>query len=139
MNLRTAEITQAFTRWLDRYSPPASIKDKPQAMQDEADMLLRALIRSAPGTNVGQWTERVLERVSERMKTRAWPTVFEISDAAKSFNANDGAREDCDRSKLSRDQLFLLNDKILPTARKWLGIPGLKEHGEKTLAHWGEK
>lgn len=44
-----------------------------------------------------------------------------------------------DRSGLSRDELDLLENQILPTAEKWLAeLPGLADHGRKTLAYWGE-
>ena len=44
-----------------------------------------------------------------------------------------------DRSKLSFDKLELLENEILPRARKWLvKYPGLKEQAQKTLAYWGE-
>lgn len=44
-----------------------------------------------------------------------------------------------DRSKLTYDELGALENKILPTARRWLTIPALREHGEKTLDFWGER
>ena len=45
-----------------------------------------------------------------------------------------------DRSKLSFEKLELLENEILPTARRWVKeIPSLAEHGHKTLAYWGEK
>lgn len=44
-----------------------------------------------------------------------------------------------DKSKLSYDELRILEDKILPTARKWLAIPDLADHGKQTLEYWGEK
>lgn len=133
---RNAEITHAFTRWLERYTPPASIRDNARAMQDEADTLLRSLIRSAPNENSRQWVERVLERVSENLKTRAWPTAHEITEAAKSFGAGQGSG---DIEKMTRDERFILEDKVIPTAERWMNIPGLREHAEKTLAHWGRK
>lgn len=43
-----------------------------------------------------------------------------------------------ERSTLSPDELRLLEERVLPTARRWLGIYGLAEHGAKTLAYWGE-
>ena len=43
-----------------------------------------------------------------------------------------------DRSKLNFDKLDILENQILPTARRWLKIPGLKEHGQRTLDYWGE-
>ena len=43
-----------------------------------------------------------------------------------------------DKMALSRSELALLEDTILPTARRCLTIPGLAEHGRKTLEFWGE-
>lgn len=44
-----------------------------------------------------------------------------------------------DKTKLTHDQLFLLENKILPTARRWVtDIPGLAHHGRQTLEYWGE-
>lgn len=43
------------------------------------------------------------------------------------------------RNSLSRDELFTLEDVVLPTARRWVrDIPGLADHGKKTLDYWGE-
>ena len=42
-----------------------------------------------------------------------------------------------DRGTLSHDERVLLEEKVIPTARHWLGS-GLDEHGRKTLEYWGE-
>ena len=42
------------------------------------------------------------------------------------------------KANLSRDKQDLLYNQILPTARRWLQIPGLKEQGQRTLEYWGE-
>lgn len=45
-----------------------------------------------------------------------------------------------DRSSLTFDELELLENEILPTARRWVReIPGLADHGKQTLAYWGEE
>ena len=44
-----------------------------------------------------------------------------------------------DKSKLTPDELDKLENEILPTARKWLSIPSLRDQGQQTLAYWGEK
>ena len=44
-----------------------------------------------------------------------------------------------DRNRLSRDELQRLDMDIIPTARRWLSIPGLDEHAKKTLEYWGER
>lgn len=43
-----------------------------------------------------------------------------------------------DKSTLNIDQRDLLENTILPTARRWLDIPGLAHHGASTLMFWGE-
>ena len=43
-----------------------------------------------------------------------------------------------DKTKLTPDELDFLEDKILPSARRWLSNPGLADHGRQTLAYWGE-
>lgn len=42
------------------------------------------------------------------------------------------------RAALSREQLFALQERVLPTAYRWLNIPELASHARKTLAYWGE-
>ena len=45
-----------------------------------------------------------------------------------------------DKSRLKRDELTLLETKILPTARKWLRtFPNLAHHAVQTLTYWGEE
>ena len=41
------------------------------------------------------------------------------------------------KTSLSMDERHTLETKILPTARKWLKMPGLRSHGENTLTYWG--
>ena len=43
------------------------------------------------------------------------------------------------RDSLSLDELYLLEETVLPTARRWVrDSPGLAERGRQTLAYWGE-
>lgn len=42
-----------------------------------------------------------------------------------------------DRTGLSFQELELLENSILPTARRWLNIPGLRDHALATLNYWG--
>lgn len=44
-----------------------------------------------------------------------------------------------DKSELTLKEQELLEFKILPAARRMLTVPGLREHGEQTLAYWGER
>lgn len=43
-----------------------------------------------------------------------------------------------DRNALSPDELFILDTKVIPTARRWLGHYGLDLHAMQTLDYWGE-
>ena len=43
-----------------------------------------------------------------------------------------------DPARLSFTERELLETQILPTARKWLKIPALADHGKSTLAYWGQ-
>jgi hypothetical protein len=77
-SLRKSEIAGIFSRWLERYSPPASIKDKPQAVQDETEALLAVLLKMAPQDGAAAFVARALDRLEYQMKTRAWPTKGEL-------------------------------------------------------------
>lgn len=77
--LHRAEISGILLRWLERYSPPAAMKDNPRAQQDEADSLLAVLLRFAPHDEAGPWVRRALDRLEYQMKTRAWPTKGEMA------------------------------------------------------------
>lgn len=83
--IRTDDIKAALTRWLDRYSPPASMKNNPQAVQDEVMGLLRLLLKHAPATNYADWVAEVLELCSQVMKTRAYPTQHELGAACVNY------------------------------------------------------
>lgn len=78
MNLRQAEIAQHLTRWLDRYSVPQHLRDKPEAAQAEAESLARVLTKFAPQSEYVPFLNRAFDRLDYQMKTRAWPTVSEV-------------------------------------------------------------
>lgn len=79
MNLRQAEIAQALTRWLDRYSCPQHLREKPEAAQAEAEKIAGVLSKMAPSTEVQPFLNRVFDALDYQMKTRAWPTVGEVA------------------------------------------------------------
>jgi hypothetical protein len=98
MTPRIDEITERFTEWLDRYTAPRGISNAPKAMQQEADALLNCFIKAAPTSGYSQWIEEKLEALSVSMKTRAWPTVGEVTGvlktrAAGNVSANEAAVE----------------------------------------------
>lgn len=42
------------------------------------------------------------------------------------------------KATLSFADLELVETKIIPTARRWLDIPPLRDHAVQTLTYWGE-
>lgn len=44
-----------------------------------------------------------------------------------------------DKALLNMDERYMLETKVIPTARRWLGIKGLADHGRQTLEFWGEQ
>jgi hypothetical protein len=81
MSIRTETLARIFAAWLERYSPPAMMKDKPAVMQAEIDALMRAVLRFAPQADYDGWLNRTLDQLECKMKTRAWPTKSELVDA----------------------------------------------------------
>lgn len=73
-------IADRLNAWLGRYQPPRYL-DSEEAMQEEADSLLRVLLRTAPEHGVDIWIGRVLDLLDERARTRAWPLASEVRRA----------------------------------------------------------
>lgn len=140
---RTAEIFAMLERWLRRFSPPIAMRDNAEAQQDEVESLGSVLVRFAPQTSPAQWVKTVLDRLEYGMKTRAWPTKGELAEVCTSMaeapKAQHGQlRNKGDKAALTRDQIYNLENKVLPTARRWLSISGLSHHGRAILDYWGE-
>lgn len=85
MNTRTTSIANKLGRWLERYTPPLFMTDKPQAKQGEAEALFGCLCRYAPQMDYDPWIDRALETCSEQMKTRAWPTLHELATVCRNL------------------------------------------------------
>lgn len=141
---RQFEVSEVFNRWMKRRTPPSHFAGDEQAEADELASLLSALMRHAPFVDVGAWVSRVTAYLEERSKYRVWPSLGEVVEACELINARKAgggkAIQRGDRSKLTRDQLYLLESQILPTARRWVQeIPGLAHHGRQTLEFWGEE
>lgn len=86
---RKTEIANAFGRWLERYSPPAQIRDNQRAQQDEVESLIGVVLRFAPASDYLPWLAAVLDQVEYQMKTRAWPTKAEIGAACSNKRKTD--------------------------------------------------
>jgi len=92
-DIRTAEISGIFTRWLERYSPPRSLDGNMRAQQDEVAALLGVILRFAPATAYSGFVAGVLDRIEYQMKTRAWPTKSEVATACTDFRKQAGRQD----------------------------------------------
>ena len=122
MSIRSAEISKILIRFLDRYSPPLSIKDKPQAVQDEADGLLRIILRFAPNDGYAHWVDMALERCAEQMKTRAWPTMNEMGAVCSNMR-KETAVHVTDMTGAAQDECQTMADRIskkMPIGDSWV-------------------
>lgn len=91
---REDELTERLNEFLDRFSPPRSIQNNPKAMQDDADAMLRTVLRFAPATGYRDWLEQMLERLAEGMTTRSWPAPGELVRACRAMSQGRGDTPD---------------------------------------------
>lgn len=95
MSLRDEFLSTRFNEWLDRFSPPRAIQNNPKAMQDDADAMLRTILRYAPRDEYAEWLDRVLIGLAENMTTRSWPAPGELVKACKA-GKSDGSGANVD-------------------------------------------
>lgn len=82
-NIREAHLAQKFNEFLDRFTPPRSIANNAAAMQQDADQMMRIVLRYAPPDGYAAWLDRVLCDLQEGMTTRSWPAPGELAKACK--------------------------------------------------------
>jgi hypothetical protein len=132
-NATKAEIVS----WLQTLSLPKNLAANSEAAKLESEMLLGVFERAAIKP---EEVREVFRAVKETAETRSWPTSKELIEAISRIRGTTKQQDPSrgDKSKLSHDELVLLEKKILPTARRWLSMPGLDAHGMQTLDYWGE-
>jgi hypothetical protein len=81
MTVRIAYLGKQLTRLLTRYEAPAHLTG--QARDDEVAALVRALVRAAPPTDYDAWWARFEDMLAARLRSRTWPTVREVDQAAE--------------------------------------------------------
>lgn len=127
--------------WLDTLSKHQGLRDNDRAAKVEAEILAEELQKA------GATTAARVRTLFHHMKTKDglkfWPTGPEIHAAARVLReagsgSKPGMRKGGDRNALTFDEQQTLQDRILPTAREWLHVPGLRQHGIQTLEFWGE-
>ncbi len=90
MSNRDDDLNDRLSSYLDRRSPPQRIAKNPAAMAAEFRDLLAVVLRQAPGRDIEAWWDGMERHLAENAKTRAWPTVAEIVDAAKATRTMGG-------------------------------------------------
>jgi hypothetical protein len=123
---RTEYLKSTLIRWLDRYSPPASMRGNAQAIQDEVTGLLRILLKFAPPSAYEDWVAEALERCSQIMKTRAYPTQNELGSACRNYNKDRHDAGEADAGPVSEwkpDPALFISNKMArgePVGEGWL-------------------
>lgn len=120
MNLRQAEIAQALTRWLDRYSCPQHLRDKPEAAQAEAEKIASVLSKMAPKQDVQPFLNRVFDTLDYQMKTRAWPTVGEVGSVCSNIRKETAAAGEVEPPKTALDIIAGKMERGDPVGEGWL-------------------
>lgn len=132
--------SDAVRAWLDTWPVPSNLADNPDAMAKEFGVILGVFERdgSSPA-KVG----RVFELLKlTNPQQRVWPTAGQVMQSMQGVDKPTAAeavmRDRGDRSRLTSDQKHKLTTEVLPTARRWLDIDGLRHHGKSTLEFWGD-
>lgn len=84
---KTADLSQRFNRWLQRFSPPRQIADKPQVMADEANALFAIFLEHAPDQDWQDWWDKAMRALEASMTTRSWPAPGEVVRACRGAQA----------------------------------------------------
>jgi hypothetical protein len=134
-------VSETVARWLRTFSAVETVADNSDAMALEVGLIEAAFtMHGATDAMVDQ----TFTRIKHTSQSRAWPTVFQVSEAFKQVRRDalgevDVASKRGDRSKLSREDLNTLDMKVLPTARRWLReFPAMRQHAISTLEYWKE-
>lgn len=111
MSIRTESIAKTFSAWLERYSPPQMMKEKPDVMQAEVETLLRVILKFAPQEGYNGWVDRMLDRLEYQMKTRAWPTKGEVGSICSNMR-KETAQSSGVKAPDPKDELQVMADRI---------------------------
>ena len=143
---RVSTIARSLNTFLRQFKMPDHLDQETglQRIRLTADAINKRLPASLHPVDLEARLGELFVKVIERHKSREWPMpeAFlahigkERADVDGSGEAGNQAQGN--RSGLSASDLALLENKILPTARKWIGT-GLHEQGRKTLEFWGEE
>lgn len=81
MSVREEFLNEKMQALLNRRTMPRGFEGKAQIQREEVQALVACLCRKAPRHAYDDWWLRVEEAIDEDAKTRAWPTVGEVTKA----------------------------------------------------------
>ncbi len=136
-SLHRADVTGKMKAFLARKAIPRHLSDSVEAQTAEITALVFCAMRYAPTDpdKLRSWWPDFEIGLSSSCGA-FWPTEKLIGETVRSLRdakVSDGGNLD----ELSPDARAKA-EKIISTARRWLGIPGLEAHGRKTLEYWGQ-
>lgn len=118
-NAMTADITMRVNSWLDRFSPPRQIASNPEAMQADANAILRIFIEHAPDDDWQGWFEDAMRNLEAAMTTRSWPAPGEVVRACR------GAIKPSSQTGNSRTEAAIIDQMIDWHHRFGTQMPGV--------------
>lgn len=129
----------AVREWMYTFSMVGSLEGNDAALARELDTI--AGVFSAERAD-RQTIDETFKQIKMTSDSRAWPTAAQVLGAMREvIRRRSGERitVEGNRSILTSYELSMLEDKVLPTARRWLRqYPGLRSVAIQTLQYWGE-
>lgn len=129
----------AVREWMDTFSMVGSMQGNDAALARELDTIAGVFSAEKADRQIIDETFRHIKMTSD---SRAWPTAAQVLGAMREvIRRRSGERitVEGNRSMLTSFELSTLEDKVLPTARRWLReYPGLRSVAIQTLQYWGE-
>jgi hypothetical protein len=136
-------IESEVVGWLDTFIQATALRDNPEAAAKEVATIVGVFARenATPET-----VEAAFQHIKMTETSRAWPTAAVVYQALRDIRREKAQQTESvtgqgrgDRHTLDGIQLTALENKVLPTARRWLRMyPGLRSHAIAVLEYWSE-
>lgn len=76
-------LRESMAKFLERLNPPRVQQGNVEAQKEEMKSLMDKVIKSAPTRGYQEWWEHFRDYIQENATTRTWPTIKEMSEAAR--------------------------------------------------------
>jgi hypothetical protein len=137
------QIEAEVIAWLDTFSQVSSMRDNPEATAREVATIVGVFTREGVSA---QTVEAVFQHIKMTENSRAWPTAAMVYQALREIRKEKAQQSESivgqargDKYTLDGMERATLDNKVLPTAKRWLRMyPGLRHHAIQTLDYWGE-